>query len=48
LKIDRSFVGSLDLNEKTWKMVQAIVNCGKDLDMELITEGIDYRLGYLV
>jgi len=44
LKIDRSFVGSLGLNEETWKIVQAIVNLGKNLDMELIAEGIENML----
>ena len=41
LKIDRSFVGKLGLCEETWKIVQAIVNLGKNLDMELIAEGIE-------
>jgi EAL domain-containing protein (putative c-di-GMP-specific phosphodiesterase class I) len=41
LKVDRSFVGSLGLNEETWKIVQAIVSLGKNLDMELIAEGIE-------
>jgi EAL domain-containing protein (putative c-di-GMP-specific phosphodiesterase class I) len=41
LKIDRSFVGNLGLNEETWKIVQAIVHLGKNLGMELIAEGIE-------
>jgi EAL domain-containing protein (putative c-di-GMP-specific phosphodiesterase class I) len=41
LKIDRSFVGNLGLCEETWKIVQAIVNLGKNLEMELIAEGIE-------
>jgi len=41
LKIDQSFVGSLGLCEETWKIVQAIVNLGKNLEMELIAEGIE-------
>jgi EAL domain-containing protein (putative c-di-GMP-specific phosphodiesterase class I) len=41
LKIDRSFVGNLGLCEETWKIVQAIVNLGRNLDMELIAEGIE-------
>lgn len=41
LKIDQSFVGNLGLNEETWKIVQAIVTLGKNLDMEMIAEGIE-------
>ena len=41
LKVDKSFVGSLGLNEETWKIVQAIVSLGKNLEMELIAEGIE-------
>ena len=41
LKIDQSFVGKLGLSEETWKIVQAIVSLGKNLDMELIAEGIE-------
>lgn len=41
LKIDRSFVGNLGLCEETWKIVQAIVNLGRNLEMELIAEGIE-------
>jgi len=41
LKIDRSFVGSLGLNEETWKIVQAIINLARTLDMEVIAEGIE-------
>jgi len=41
LKVDRSFVGSLGLNEETWKIVQAIMSLGRNLDMELIAEGIE-------
>lgn len=41
LKIDRSFVGNLGLCEETWKIVQAIVNLGRNLDMELIAEGVE-------
>jgi EAL domain-containing protein (putative c-di-GMP-specific phosphodiesterase class I) len=41
LKIDRSFVGNLGMCEETWKIVQAIVNLGKNLEMELIAEGIE-------
>jgi diguanylate cyclase (GGDEF)-like protein/PAS domain S-box-containing protein len=41
LKIDRSFVGNLGLSEETWKIVQAIVNLGRNLEMEIIAEGIE-------
>jgi len=41
LKIDRSFVGKLGLCEETLKIVQAIVSLGKNLDKELIAEGIE-------
>jgi diguanylate cyclase (GGDEF)-like protein/PAS domain S-box-containing protein len=41
LKVDRSFVGKLGLCEETWKIVQAIVNLGRNLDMQLIAEGIE-------
>ena len=41
LKIDQSFVGRLGLCEETWKIVQAIVNLGNNLEMELIAEGIE-------
>jgi len=41
LKVDQSFVGKLGLNDETWKIVQAIVALGKNLDMKLIAEGIE-------
>jgi diguanylate cyclase (GGDEF)-like protein/PAS domain S-box-containing protein len=41
LKLDQSFVGKLGLCEETWKIVQAIVSLGKNLDMEIIAEGIE-------
>lgn len=41
IKIDQSFTGSLGLNEETWKIVQAIVTLGRNLEMELIAEGIE-------
>ena len=41
LKIDQSFVGMLGLCEETLKIVQAIVHLGKNLEMELIAEGIE-------
>ena len=41
LKVDRSFVGKLGLCEETWKIVQAIVSLGQNLDKELIAEGIE-------
>ena len=41
LKIDQSFVGRLGLCEETWKIVQAMVHLGKNLEMELIAEGIE-------
>lgn len=41
MKIDRSHVGSLGLNEATWKIVQAIVTLGKNLHKETIAEGIE-------
>ncbi len=41
LKMDRSFVGKLGLCEETLKIVQAIISLGKNLDKELIAEGIE-------
>jgi diguanylate cyclase (GGDEF)-like protein/PAS domain S-box-containing protein len=41
LKVDRSFVAKLGLCEETWKIVQAIVSLGQNLDKELIAEGIE-------
>jgi diguanylate cyclase (GGDEF)-like protein/PAS domain S-box-containing protein len=41
LKIDRTFVGKLGMCEETWKIVQAIVNLAKNLEMESIAEGIE-------
>lgn len=41
LKIDRSFVGSLGLNNEILKIVQAIVSLGRNLDKKLIAEGIE-------
>ena len=41
LKVDQSFVGKLGLCEETWKIVHAIAALGKNLDMELIAEGIE-------
>jgi diguanylate cyclase (GGDEF)-like protein/PAS domain S-box-containing protein len=41
LKVDRSFVGSLGLNEESFRIIQAIVALGKNLRMELIAEGIE-------
>jgi diguanylate cyclase (GGDEF)-like protein/PAS domain S-box-containing protein len=41
LKIDRSFVGNLGLSEETWKIVQAIVSLARNLEMDVIAEGIE-------
>jgi diguanylate cyclase (GGDEF)-like protein/PAS domain S-box-containing protein len=41
LKVDQSFVAKLGISKETWKIVQAIVVLGKNLDMELIAEGIE-------
>ncbi len=41
IKVDRSYVGSLGLNDETWRLVQAIVALGKNMHMDLIAEGIE-------
>jgi diguanylate cyclase (GGDEF)-like protein/PAS domain S-box-containing protein len=41
LKIDRSFVGNLGMSEETWKIVQAILHLARNLEMDVIAEGIE-------
>lgn len=41
LKIDRSFVQSLETNEKSRKIVDAIMNLAKSLDYKVVAEGIE-------
>jgi diguanylate cyclase (GGDEF)-like protein/PAS domain S-box-containing protein len=41
LKVDRSYVGSLGLNDESLRIIQAISALGKNLHMDLIAEGIE-------
>jgi diguanylate cyclase (GGDEF)-like protein len=41
LKIDRSFVGKLGMNNETWKITQAIVSLAKTLGLGVTAEGVE-------
>jgi hypothetical protein len=41
LKIDRYFVRTMDTNEGSDKIVRSIVNLGRDLDLEVVAEGVE-------
>ncbi len=42
LKIDQSFVRDIDKNETNEKLVQAIINMARQLDMDVIAEGVEH------
>lgn len=41
LKIDRSFVSSMNSDDKSFRIVRAIAGMARELDMEVIAEGIE-------
>lgn len=41
LKIDREFIGELDVNERKKKLVDAIVALGRALNMSVLAEGVE-------
>ena len=41
LKIDRYFVRTMDTNEGSDKIVRSIVNLGRDLELEVVAEGVE-------
>ncbi len=41
LKIDRSFINTMGLNKNNFRIVQAIVDLGLGLELELVAEGIE-------
>lgn len=44
LKIDKSFVRTLDQNQNDQKIVQAIIGLGKNLGLTIVAEGVETRL----
>ena len=41
LKIDRYFVRTMSSNEGSDKIVRSVVNLGRDLDLEVVAEGVE-------
>jgi EAL domain-containing protein (putative c-di-GMP-specific phosphodiesterase class I) len=41
LKIDRSFVSQMNLDDKNAKIVQAIITLAQAMDIEIVAEGIE-------
>jgi len=41
LKIDRYFVRTMSTNEGSAKIVRSVVNLGRDLDLEVVAEGVE-------
>ncbi|AXH11511.1 EAL domain-containing protein [Halarcobacter bivalviorum] len=41
LKIDKSFIHDMFLNEENMKLVKSIVNIGKDINLEVVAEGVE-------
>jgi c-di-GMP-specific phosphodiesterase len=41
LKIDRYFVRTMATNEGSDKIVRSVVNLGRDLDLEVVAEGVE-------
>jgi c-di-GMP-specific phosphodiesterase len=41
LKIDRYFVRTMSTNEGSDKIVRSVVNLGRDLDLEVVAEGVE-------
>jgi EAL domain-containing protein (putative c-di-GMP-specific phosphodiesterase class I) len=44
LKIDRSFVQSLDTGKSSSKLIEAIISMGKGLELEVLAEGVETDL----
>jgi diguanylate cyclase (GGDEF)-like protein len=40
LKIDRSFIGEMDTDERTYQLVRAIVTLAQSVDVEVVAEGV--------
>jgi predicted signal transduction protein with EAL and GGDEF domain len=43
LKIDRSFISRIPTNEGDMKLVRSIISIGKELDLEVVAEGVETR-----
>jgi predicted signal transduction protein with EAL and GGDEF domain len=43
LKIDRSFISRIPSNESDMKLVRSIISIGKELDLEVVAEGVETR-----
>lgn len=43
LKIDKSFVDDISTNQNNQQIVRAIINLAKNLQMETLAEGVEYR-----
>lgn len=41
LKIDRSFISDLDMNNKNKAIVKSIINLAHELNLEIIAEGVE-------
>lgn len=41
LKLDRSFLGDVLVNEASWKIVRAVANLARDLGVETVAEGVE-------
>jgi len=43
LKIDRSFISRIPTNEGDMKLVRSIISIGKELDLEVVAEGVETK-----
>jgi EAL domain-containing protein (putative c-di-GMP-specific phosphodiesterase class I) len=43
LKIDRSFISRIPTNESDMKLVRSIISIGKELDLEVVAEGVETK-----
>ena len=41
LKVDRSFVGGMELREENRKLVHAMINLAHNLNLEVVAEGVE-------
>ncbi|RXK11905.1 hypothetical protein CP965_12040 [Halarcobacter mediterraneus] len=41
LKIDKSFIHNMFLNEENMKLVKSIINIGKDINLKVVAEGLE-------
>jgi EAL domain-containing protein (putative c-di-GMP-specific phosphodiesterase class I) len=43
LKIDRSFISRIPVNEGDMKLVRSIISIGKELELEVVAEGVETK-----